>query len=141
MEPQHIKGWFADFQRQNFYYGEMTITGDRITGIRETGEKRVGWHDRKLAVPMILPGLVDAHVHIESSMLMPSRFAKQAVQFGTVATVSDPHEIANVLGLEGIELMIGDAEKACIKINFTAPSGVPATSLETAGAELKAENL
>ena len=74
-------------------------------------------------------------------MLMPSRFAKQAIRYGTVATVSDPHEIANVLGLEGIGLMIKDAGRACIKIHFTAPSCVPATSLESAGARLKAEDL
>ena len=72
---------------------------------------------------------------------MPSRFGKQAIRFGTVATVSDPHEIANVLGLDGIGLMMEDAEKACIKIYFTVPSCVPATSLETAGAILKAKDL
>lgn len=136
-----ISGWFADFERQTFYFGLMTIDEGRIAEIRETGDKRLNWEERELARPVVLPGLVDSHVHIESSMLMPSRFAKQAIRFGTVATVSDPHEIANVLGLEGIGLMIKDAEKACIKIHFTAPSCVPATSMESAGAILKAENL
>ncbi|MFA5815378.1 MAG: adenine deaminase [Bacteroidales bacterium] len=141
MRPFQLNGWFADFDRQNFYFGQLTIEEGRVEKIRETGGKRLTWEERELARPVILPGLVDSHVHIESSMLMPSRFAKQAIRFGTVATVSDPHEIANVLGLDGIGLMIKDAEKACIKIHFTAPSCVPATSLESAGAILKAENL
>ncbi|MFA6126398.1 MAG: adenine deaminase [Bacteroidales bacterium] len=141
MESFKIKGWFADFDSQEFYFGEMAIGEGKVISIRESGKKRLTWEDRHLASAVILPGLVDAHVHIESSMLMPSRFARQAVRFGTVATVSDPHEIANVLGLAGIDLMLKDAEKACIKINFTAPSCVPATSLETAGAVLKADNL
>ncbi len=141
MEQIHIKGWFADFEQENFYYGQITIQAGRVALIRETGEKRRTWNERGTLHPLILPGLVDSHVHIESSMLMPSRFAHQAVRFGTVATVSDPHEIANVLGLEGISLMIRDAEKACIKIHFTAPSCVPATSLETAGAILNATDL
>jgi len=141
MRSFQLYGWFADFNQQNFYFGRLTIEEGRVREIRETGEKRLTWEKRELARPLILPGLVDSHVHIESSMLMPSRFAKQAIRFGTVATVSDPHEIANVLGLDGIGLMIKDAEKACIKINFTAPSCVPATLLESAGAILKAENL
>jgi len=141
MKHVQLSGWFADFERQNFYFGEIIMDNARVTGIRETGGKRLTWVDRELATPLILPGLVDAHVHIESSMIMPSRFAKQAVRFGTVATVSDPHEIANVLGLDGVNLMISDAEKACIKIHFTAPSCVPATSLESAGSVLKAGNL
>jgi len=141
MIPFQLSGWFADFDRQNFYFGQLTIDHGSIVEIRETGDKRLTWEERELARPVILPGLVDSHIHIESSMLMPSRFAKQAIRFGTVATVSDPHEIANVLGLDGIRLMMEDAEKACIKIHFTAPSCVPATSLETTGAILKAENL
>lgn len=141
MKNTQLNGWFADFNRQEFYFGRMTLENGKILEIRETGGKRSTWNEREQIGPFILPGLVDAHVHIESSMLMPSRFANQAVRFGTVATVSDPHEIANVLGLDGIELMINDAEKACMKIHFTAPSCVPATSFESAGATLKAENL
>lgn len=82
----------------------------------------------------ILPGFVDAHVHIESSMLIPSEFARLAVRHGTVATVSDPHEIANVCGIEGIDFMIQNASRVPLKIHFGAPSCVPATSYETAGA-------
>ena len=84
----------------------------------------------------ILPGLIDAHVHIESSMLTPGGFAKLAVKHGTVASVSDPHEIANVLGIEGIEFMLNDGEKVPFKFYFGAPSCVPATTFETSGATL-----
>jgi len=116
LKPFHISGWFADFGQQNFYFGQMIIDEGRVVEIRETGDIRLNWEERELARPIVLPGLVDSHVHIESSMLMPSRFAKQAIRFGTVSIVSDPHEIANVLGLEGIELMIKDAGKASFKI-------------------------
>ncbi|HEX7411600.1 MAG TPA: adenine deaminase [Bacteroidales bacterium] len=84
----------------------------------------------------ILPGLIDAHVHIESSMLLPSEFARLAVVHGTVATVSDPHEIANVLGIEGVNFMIANGKKSPFKFFFGAPSCVPATPFETSGASL-----
>jgi len=84
----------------------------------------------------ILPGFIDAHIHIESSMLIPSRFAKLVVPRGTVAVVSDPHEIANVLGIEGIKFMIKDAKSVPMKFFWTAPSCVPATEFETAGAKI-----
>ena len=84
----------------------------------------------------LIPGFVDSHIHIESSMLLPSQFARAAVVHGTVATVSDPHEIANVCGLDGIELMLRDAAQSPFKFHFGAPACVPATKFETAGAEL-----
>lgn len=84
----------------------------------------------------ILPGLIDAHIHIESSMLIPSEFARLAVVHGTVGTVSDPHEIANVLGIPGVRFMIENGRKVSFKFNFGAPSCVPATPFETAGAIL-----
>lgn len=86
----------------------------------------------------ICPGFVDAHIHIESSMLLPAAFAHKAVQHGTIATISDPHEIANVCGIEGVQYMIDNSKKAPLKIFFGAPSCVPATSFETAGATLNA---
>lgn len=86
--------------------------------------------------PFILPGFVDAHVHIESSMLPPAEFGRQAAAHGTVATVSDPHEIANVLGVAGVEFMLENAKAGPLKVCFGAPSCVPATTFETAGAEL-----
>ncbi len=89
-------------------------------------------------LPYILPGFIDAHVHVESSMLVPSEFARLAVIHGTVATVSDPHEIANVLGIEGVDFMLQNGAKVPFKFYFGAPSCVPATPFETAGAELDA---
>ncbi|MEA5531189.1 amidohydrolase family protein [Dolichospermum sp. UHCC 0684] len=84
----------------------------------------------------ILPGFVDAHVHIESSMLVPSEFARLATVHGTVASVSDPHEIANMLGLEGIRFMVNNALQTPFKIAFGFPACVPAIEFETAGAKL-----
>lgn len=89
----------------------------------------------------ILPGLVDAHIHIESSMLIPSEFARMAVVHGTVATVSDPHEIANVMGVEGVEYMIENGKKVPFHFHFGAPSCVPATAFETAGATIDASQI
>jgi adenine deaminase len=89
----------------------------------------------------ILPGFVDAHVHIESSMLVPSEFARLALIHGTVATISDPHEIANVCGKEGVEYMIDNSKQTALKIFFGAPSCVPATNFETAGAVLNAHDI
>lgn len=91
--------------------------------------------------PWICPGLVDAHVHIESSMLPPSEFARLALPHGTVATVSDPHEIANVLGIPGIDFMIQDGERVPFKFFFGASSCVPATHMETAGAVFTAKEV
>jgi adenine deaminase len=89
----------------------------------------------------LLPGFVDAHVHIESSMLVPSEFARAAVVHGTVATVSDPHEIGNVLGVAGVRYMLDNAEQVPFKFYFGAPSCVPATAFETAGAEITVDEV
>jgi len=89
----------------------------------------------------ICPGLIDAHIHIESSMLVPYEFARIALCHGTVATVSDPHEIANVLGVDGVQYMIDNAKHALLKFHFGAPSCVPATSYETAGAVIDSEQV
>ena len=89
----------------------------------------------------LLPGFSDAHVHVESSMLVPSEFARAAVCHGTVATVSDPHEIANVLGTAGIEFMLENAATVPFKFCFGAPSCVPATPFETSGAKIGVEEV
>ncbi len=89
----------------------------------------------------ILPGLVDAHVHIESSMVVPTSFARAAVKNGTVATVSDPHEIANVMGVEGVKYMIENGKRTPFKFYFGAPSCVPATSFETSGATINSDDI
>lgn len=92
-------------------------------------------------LPYILPGFIDAHVHVESSMLVPSEFARLAVCHGTVASISDPHEIANVCGMEGINYMVENGNKVPFKFYFGAPSCVPATFFETAGAEITAHDI
>lgn len=91
--------------------------------------------------PYALPGFIDAHIHVESSMLVPSQFARLAVRHGTVATVSDPHEIANVLGTEGVDFMIDDGNRVPLKFFFGAPSCVPATSFETSGATIDSQDI
>lgn len=93
------------------------------------------------AINYILPGFIDSHIHIESSMLIPSEFARIAVKHGTVGTVSDPHEIGNVLGVEGVEFMIRNGKKVNFKFNFGAPSCVPATAFETSGAIISTEDV
>ncbi len=98
-------------------------------------------HSPLITQHYLLPGFIDSHVHIESSMLVPSEFAKLAVVHGTVATVSDPHEIANVCGMEGVEFMIENGKTVPFKFNFGAPSCVPATVFETAGAALDSNDI
>ena len=115
-------------------YAEIEIEQKRIVGINILGGEKVG-------ASYLMPGFIDAHVHIESSMLVPTEFAKKAVIHGTVATVSDPHEIANVLGKEGVYYMIENGKKCPFKFNFGAPSCVPATKFETAGAEVTVEDI
>ena len=120
-----LKGNIVDIENRNIFKGEITIKDGKIASIEE--KDCVENH-------YILPGFIDAHIHIESSMLVPSEFAKIAVKHGTVATVSDPHEIANVLGVKGVEFMIENGKQTPFKFNFGAPSCVPATSFESAGA-------
>ena len=127
-----ISGNIIDVLNKRIYPGTLTIENQKITDITEDN---AGYDF------YILPGLIDSHIHIESSMLIPSGFAKLAVIHGTVATVSDPHEIANVLGMEGIKFMLENAGQVPFKIYFGAPSCVPATSFETAGAEISAEDI
>lgn len=93
------------------------------------------------ALPYALPGFVDAHVHVESSLLVPTEFARLALAHGTVATVSDPHEIGNVLGVAGVQYMLDNAAASPFKFCFGAPSCVPATPFETAGAEITAADI
>jgi adenine deaminase len=125
-----LKGQIVDIINRRIYKGEITILDGRVAQIVEKNHNEHQY---------ILPGFVDAHIHIESSMLVPSEFARLAVKHGTVATVSDPHEIANVLGVEGVEFMIQNGKKVPFKFNFGAPSCVPATSFESAGAIIDSE--
>jgi adenine deaminase len=126
-----ITGNLADCFNRTIYPAEISILDGRIHAIRH-----ISVTDLPENPPLIIPGFVDAHIHIESSMLVPSAFARMAVVHGTIATVSDPHEIANVCGLDGVEFMIEDGKRTPFKFNFGAPSCVPATVFETAGATL-----
>jgi adenine deaminase len=136
--PNHsfsISGNFVDIQRKNIYPAVIVVENGIISSIAKIGDEpdAIG--------KFILPGFVDSHVHVESSMLIPSEFAKLAVLHGTVGTVSDPHEIANVCGMEGVEFMIENGKQVPFKFNFGAPSCVPATIFETAGAALNSEDV
>src|ERR1022692_1084246 len=128
-----VKGNVVDTFGQRIYPAEIKIGNGKIISITELTAPHV------LFTTFILPGFIDAHVHIESSMLLPSEFARLAVVHGTVATVSDPHEIANVCGIKGVEFMISNGNTVPFKFNFGAPSCVPATIFETTGAALNAE--
>jgi len=127
-----VQGNIVDIQNKKIFKGEVEVKNGKILEIREANHHKENY---------ILPGFVDAHIHIESSMLVPSEFAKIAVVHGTVATVSDPHEIANVLGVKGVDFMIENGKKVPLKFNFGAPSCVPATSFESAGAIIDADDI
>jgi adenine deaminase len=133
MNSFSIDGNIVDVIKRRIFTGTVQVKNDRIVAIKEVPELK--------AENYIIPGFVDAHVHIESSMLIPSEFARLAVVHGTVATVSDPHEIANVCGMKGIEFMIQNGKTVPFKFNFGAPSCVPATIFETAGAEITANDI
>ncbi|TCK69001.1 adenine deaminase [Winogradskyella wandonensis] len=132
MSKKVLKGNIVDIQDRRIFKGEIHIADGKIKSIIEKDCEENHY---------ILPGFVDAHIHIESSMLVPSEFAKIAVKHGTVATVSDPHEIANVLGVKGVEFMIENGKKTPFKFNFGAPSCVPATPFESAGAIIDSDDI
>ena len=121
-----VQGNIVDILAQKIYPGQVTIRDGRIESVETLEDNTFETY--------ILPGFIDAHVHIESSMLTPAQFARLAVVHGTVATISDPHEIANVNGMEGVEFMIENGKSVPFKFYFGAPSCVPATVFETAGA-------
>ncbi|MDR2362012.1 MAG: adenine deaminase [Prevotellaceae bacterium] len=122
-----LSGNIVDMEQQECYSGRLHIADGRIVRIERGPVPETHY---------ILPGFIDAHVHIESSMLTPSAFAREAVKHGVVAAVADPHEIANVMGIEGIDFMIADAAQSGFKFFFGVPSCVPASSFETSGAVL-----
>lgn len=129
---QNLKCQYVDVIKRELYPAEVVFDEYKIHSINRIENAP----DRYL-----LPGLVDAHIHIESSMLVPSKFAEEALKHGTMATVSDPHEIANVCGLEGIDFMIENGKKAPFYFYFGAPSCVPATSFETSGANINSDEI
>ena len=122
-----VSGQIVDVVNSRIFKGTIFVDNGKIVNIIEEENDNNQF---------IMPGFVDSHIHIESSLLVPTEFARLAVAHGTVATVSDPHEIANVLGIEGVKYMIETGKKSPLKFYFGAPSCVPATSFETAGAVL-----
>lgn len=129
MENQNLEfsGNIVDVVGERIFKGTVAVRGSKILEIRE--------EDTKENI-FILPGLIDAHIHIESSMLIPAEFARLAVVHGTIGVVSDPHEIANVLGIKGVRFMIDNGGKVPFKFYFGAPSCVPATTFETSGGRI-----
>ena len=127
-----IGGQIVDLVNSRIFSGVVVVEDGKITKIE---------HQPVGNTQYIMPGFVDAHVHVESSMLVPSEFARLAVSHGTVATVSDPHEIANVLGKKGVQYMIDNGKKVPFKFFFGAPSCVPSTAFETAGFTLDANDI
>lgn len=127
-----VEGNLVDVISDRIYPARVTVESGRIVDILEIR----GSFDR-----YILPGLIDSHVHVESSLLVPSRFAEAAVPHGVTGVISDPHEIANVLGIEGVELMIEDGEGVPLHFHFAAPSCVPATPFESSGAIIGPEEI
>jgi adenine deaminase len=123
-------GQIVDIRNRRIFSGVITVIDGKISAIEPAEHEESQY---------ILPGFIDAHIHIESSLLVPSEFAPLAVVHGTVATISDPHEIANVLGVAGVEFMIENGKQSPLKFHFGAPSCVPATGFETAGAEINAD--
>ena len=127
MQTNTIHGQYVDILNKRIYPATVYIQEGMIVSITECDEA---------PNQFILPGYIDSHVHIESSMLVPSSFARMAVVHGTIGTISDPHEIANVCGLEGVQYMIDNGKKVPFHFFFGAPSCVPATAFETAGAAI-----
>ena len=127
-----IKSNLIDIVAKEIYPAELVVTDNKISSIKKISETLTTY---------ISPGFIDAHVHIESSMLVPTEFARIAVKHGTVGTISDPHEIANVLGISGVEYMIDNARKVPFHFYFGAPSCVPATSFETSGAIIDSDDI
>jgi len=127
-----ISGNIVDVLNRKIYPSRIILEGDHISDIQPLPATQSQF---------ILPGFIDAHIHIESSMLVPSEFARLAVIHGTIATVSDPHEIANVLGIKGVNYMIENGRQVPFKFYFGAPSCVPATEFETAGATISVDGI
>lgn len=127
-----LSGNIVDVVKERIYQGTIFIKNGKIVNIID---------EKTQSDQYILPGLIDAHIHVESSMLTPTEFARIAVAHGTVSTVSDPHEIANVLGIDGVKFMIENGKQVPFKFYFGAPSCVPATTFESSGAHLMAEDL
>jgi adenine deaminase len=122
-----IDGHYVDLETREIYPAEIYISGTKIESINRISSAPGRY---------IIPGLIDSHIHIESSMVAPAAFGEMAVKHGTVAVVSDPHEIANILGPAGVEFMINEGKRSPLKFFFGAPSCVPATDFESSGGRI-----
>lgn len=127
-----ISGQYVDILKKHIYPATISVKNGIIESIESTIEAPMQY---------LMPGFIDAHVHVESSMLIPSSFARLAVTHGTIGTISDPHEIANVCGMEGVQYMIDNGKKVPFHFFFGAPSCVPATIFETAGAAINSKDV
>ena len=132
MNKKTFSGNIVDVVNEQIFSGTISVEDGNIISIDENKNEYEHF---------IIPGFIDSHIHIESSMLPPSEFARIALSHGTVGVVADPHEIANVLGVEGVRFMIENARTVPLKFYFSAPSCVPATRFETSGASLSAEDI
>jgi adenine deaminase len=132
MQDLSVSGNIVDIINRKIFPGTLVIRNGKIEAIKR---EDVVYHH------YICPGFIDAHVHIESSILIPSEFARLAVVHGTVATVSDPHEIGNVLGVDGVRYMLQNSKQVPFHFYFGAPSCVPATRFETSGASITAQDI
>ncbi|HEV8052259.1 MAG TPA: amidohydrolase family protein, partial [Parachlamydiaceae bacterium] len=133
MDKFKVSGIIVDLVGNSVFPGTVNVSHGIIASIQKD--------PHPLSNQYILPGFIDAHVHIESSMLIPSEFARLAVVHGTVATISDPHEIGNVLGIKGVRYMIQNGKQVPFNFFFGASPCVPATTFETAGANISAEEI
>jgi adenine deaminase len=127
-----IRGNLLNISTEEIYGAEISFHNGIITCVKPVRGNYKG---------LVVPGFIDAHIHIESSMLTPSRFAEVVVPHGTTSIVSDPHEIANVMGINGVKYMVEDASSVPLKVFFTAPSCVPATIYETSGAMITSKEI
>lgn len=129
-----IRANVVDIHARRVFPGVVEVAGGRILAVKDDTS-------RTRPETFLLPGFIDAHVHVESSLLVPREFARVAGARGTVAAVADPHEVANVLGVEGVRFMVDDGREASVRFAWGVPSCVPATSLETSGARLGPEEV
>lgn len=135
MENRHhtVSGNVVDLLSRRIFPGKVEVCNGKIVSVEEIAQADGAGY--------ILPGFVDSHIHIESTLMVPHSYARMAVANGVVAAVCDPHEIANVLGMDGVGYMIEDGKSALFNFYFAAPSCVPSTPFETAGAELGADDV